>query len=986
MRAEWAKYFRSKGHKEIPSASLIPAGDPTLLFTTAGMVQFKDYFAGSSKPPHQRVFSIQKCLRTTDLDNVGRSSRHCTFFEMLGNFSFGDYFKSEAILYGWEFSLSVLGFDPEQIHVTIYEEDDEAEQIWNSEIGLPLKRIHRLGKEHNWWGPAGDCGPCGPCSELYLDRGAAICENCNCKDKSNCLPGGEGNRFIEYWNLVFNQFYQERDGRLQPLARSGIDTGAGLERILALLNGCDTIYETAELQKIITATEQLASQVRRKNIVYNSQNGAAFRVVADHIRAAAFSIADGIFPENTGRGYVIRRIIRRALLYARELNIHTPILSHLVSEVVKIYSPVYPELSQRMTDIQKCLLTEEERFLQTLETGLVKWQEFSELNHKKGETVFSGKDAFILYDTYGFPLEITMEMAQRAGLKVNKSEFEAEMQKQRDRSASRKRRDDFNLADLQLAPTQFTGYDNYSCKGKIVAIVAIIEQKQTEAQTQAAKQERRPQEGESRDMLSAPGSPAIIILDKTPFYAEGGGQLGDSGTLSTADGAIFFVKDTRKQGQFHLHIGQLKKGALAKGDIVTASIDQQRRKDTTRHHSATHLLNHVLRKKLGKHVVQTGSLVAPDHLRFDFSHTERIPHKLLTEIMEEVNQAIEQKGAVLTQIIPLEEARRRGAVATFGEKYGSEVRVVSMGKEGKLSMELCGGCHVKNTTDVGFFYINRQTSPGAGNQRIEALAGKHVLQNFQNRLNELRAQIEACNKAIGQVNAQNQAAEKNQAARKNQAAQKNQTARKNQTAEKSQTVQKEGMQNKSAHILLAPISLEDLPGSAAEALKSPHEVSCLQELIEKKSEALQKAQKFLGKKKKSLKNSALEFLLESTVRKLEEAKRYGPLRVIPLLLEEEGPENLRLLSDRLKEKGRGIVILSGSKNRSGPLLLFSADKEAVNQGINVAELVKGAAKLIKGGGGGRPDLAQAGGKDTSGLPQALQFAEEAIEKKMQKIS
>lgn len=914
LRKAWIEFFAEKQHMQLPSAGLIPAGDPTLLFTTAGMVQFKAYFAGTETPPSKRVATIQKCLRTTDLGNVGRTDRHLTFFEMLGNFSFGDYFKREAILWAWEFSTQKLGIDPERIYVSVYLDDDEAEAIWHKEVGVPLERIKRLGKADNWWGPAGDSGACGPCSELYLDRGPQICETCNCSDKSACGLGGEGDRFMEYWNLVFNQFHQDTSGKLHPLPQTGIDTGSGLERVAALLNNLDSVFDTDEMRRIIARIEDLTAELRadKTRVVYAPANKEPFRVLTDHARAAAFAIGDGIYPGATGRGYVIRRIIRRAAMFARELGVFEPILYRLVDTIAEIYGPFYPALADKRADIAKRLRLEEERFLHTLEQGLGRLDELLAEHARSSAKTFRGEDAFLLYDTFGFPIEMTIELAAKVGLEVDMARFEACMEEQRKKAAAASKWKDLTLpADLPLKSdraTQFAGYDSPTGQANVLALI---------------------RDGKSVGALTA-GESGFVILDRTPFYAEGGGQQGDAGQLTGSAGAVFEVGDTQKSGGFFLHIGELKSGALKVGDEVSAHIDEERRQGLTRHHSATHLLNNALRATLGDHVLQTGSLVAPDYLRFDFSHPEKVDAAALARVEAQVNSAIQTAAAVSAEVLPIEAARKKGAVATFGEKYGAEVRVVSMGDGGGLSIEFCGGCHVRNTGDIGFFHITRETSPGAGNRRIEALAGDRVLEYFQESLNDLHAKVGAHNERVQRA------------------------------LDGAPVPDGEALYLKN-----------DLPDLAAAALKRASDVLHLHENMESMRARLQNAEKRLHKLEKERQSRKAGAIFDRADELLAAAESAGEIRVVAGVFADQDADSLRKLGDRLKEKGRGVAALLGATTARGPLLLYMADKKAVEQGLDAAALVRATAGLIGGGGGGRPDMAQAGGKSADRLDEAV---------------
>ena len=938
LRREWIDYFKSQDHTETASAGLIPAGDPTLLFTTAGMVQFKAFFAGTEKPPHPRTATIQKCVRTTDLESVGKTDRHLTFFEMLGNFSFGDYFKREAIHFAWEFSLQRLGLDPDKIWVTVYEEDDEAEEIWHKEIGVPKNRIRRLGKADNWWGPAGETGACGPCSELYLDRGEEH------GGPNETGPGDDGDRFMEYWNLVFNQFHQDAQGNLHPLPLTGIDTGAGLERIVALLNQKDSVFDTDELARIIAAIEDLTPELRAdgQRIAYTPETKTPFRVLTDHLRCVAFAISDGIFPGNTGRGYVIRRVLRRALLYARELGILQPVLYRLVPLVAEIYGPFYPALSEKQTDIQNRIRLEEERFLRTLDQGLARLDDSLAAHRTSGAKKFSGDDAFTLYDTFGFPVEITIEYAEKQGLSVDMERFRARMQEQQERAAAAGQWKAITLpADMPAGETEFVGYDA-DAQGVSAKIIALLASDANSAQAGS--------NGETlvTKLVAGENSRGVVVLDRTPFYAEGGGQLGDRGQLIGANGAVFEVEDTQKSGGYFLHLGELKSGVLPTGETLKASIDTERRQSLTRHHSATHLLNDALRKTLGDHIVQTGSLVAPDYLRFDFSHPQKIEADMLEKIESAVNAAIQKHAPVLAEVLPIEAAKKKGAVATFGEKYGAEVRIVSMGDGGALSLEFCGGCHVNNTADIGLFHITRESSAGAGNRRIEAVTGDYTVKFFQENLDDLHEKISAHNdrvRALRESDLLKTAADSAAAI---------------------------------AELQQCHIAGGTLPEAAGPELGAPGDVLPLYHRVEAARTQLQKAEKQLIKIERALQNQKGGELLDSVDEVLAGAEEIGGIKVVRLAVAGQDSGALRKFGDKLKEKSRGIVVLLGNNNEKGPSLLFMADKQAVAAGADSGALIRVAAQILGGGGGGRPDMAQAGGKDATKLDEALQAARDTF--------
>lgn len=920
LRDAWLRYFTEKNHKHIPSASLIPAGDPTLLFTTAGMVQFKPYFAGSEEPSFKRAVSIQKCFRTTDLESVGKTARHLTMFEMLGNFSFfSDYFKKEAIEFSWEFSREVLGFPEDKIYITVYQDDDEAEQIWNKQIGIPLERIKRMDEKDNWWGPAGETGPCGPCSELYLDRGEKYC---TCEDKSECTVGGECDRYMEYWNLVFNQYHKDASGKLHPLPHKGIDTGAGLERIMSLLLDCDSVYETDELKSIIHEIEALTGELRedKKEVRYEIDSTTPFRVLADHSRSVAFAIADGILPDNTGRGYVIRRIIRRGLLFARELGIHSPLLYRLIPAVSSIYKDYYPELARDPDSIAKRVKGEEERFLRTLDMGLKIWEEYLQEHRTSNRKIFDGAKAFRLYDTFGFPLEMTIELAEKEGMQVDLDEFEKHMEHQREMASSASAFKDFHFPDEfsvdPTIPTEFAGYDQYESKSTVIALL---------------------EDGREVDALT-PGKESIVILNRTPFYGESGGQMGDTGVLETHDGSVFLVKDTQKKNGITLHMGELTSGTIKKTDSVVARIDSDRRENLTAHHSATHLLNAALRKYLGDHVIQTGSLVAPDYLRFDFSHSERIDRDVLKKIQAEVNQSIQKNAPVEATIMPIEEAKSAGAVATFGEKYGETVRVVRMGGDDTISNELCGGCHVTNTSAIELFRILKEGSPGAGNRRIEALAGDRVRRSYENEVDTIGGQI----------------------------------------ARYTEKLQREMGDDRQSIASLQIQSVLPDRNAIAQHLRSPQGVEVLDGMIQKIKEELSDKEKELIKAERMKEDQKALQAMEDLDDLIQKAKPAGRFQSIQHIFEGLDARGLKKITETLQDKTRDTVLLLGARKSDQAFLLFTAPKSTTALSVHCGNLIKEVAPLIGGGGGGKPELAQAGGKNPDGLEKAIEKAGEIL--------
>ncbi len=700
LRESFTGYFKERGHKIVPSSSLIPRDDPTLLFTTAGMVQFKPMFAGTARLDYTRAATVQKCFRTSDLERVGKTKRHCTFFEMLGNFSFGDYFKKEAIEYAWEYSTKVVGFPVEDVWISIFENDDEAYDLWHGHIGVPERKIVRLGREDNFWGPAGDSGACGPCSELYLDRGAAF--GCGSPD---CKPGCDCERFLEFWNLVFNQFYQDESGKQTPLPRTGIDTGMGLERLATLVQNVDSIYGTDELRGMVDYV------CRAANVRYEGGTVAPVNVLVEHARALTFAISDGVYPSNEGRGYVLRRILRRALRFARQIGITEPFLHGMVDPLVERMGPYYPEIVTGASNVKNVLEGEEKRFLETLENGMDRLEEAMKAAKGGGGALLSGKDAFVLYDTFGFPLEMTVEMAGENGISVDTAEFEREMEKQRERGKQSWKSGEagsekiLEALSADAGPSVFLGYDENVTSSQIVALAGA---------SGAVKK------------LDA-GERGFLVTRESTFYGESGGQVGDRGAITGYNGAVFRVDDTKKLNGTIIHTGEVVQGVFSVEDRVTTEIDLLRRNLTRANHTATHLLQAALRKVLGMHVHQTGSLVEPERMRFDFTHFKALEADEIAEIERIVNDVIWAWRPVETAVRPLDEAVKMGAMAVFDEKYEDVVRVVSV-KD--FSMELCGGTHADNTGKLGVFKILREASPGAGMRRIEAVTLRGVLERF----------------------------------------------------------------------------------------------------------------------------------------------------------------------------------------------------------------------------------------------------------------
>ena len=705
IRAEFLTYFQMNQHEIIPSSSLIPANDPTLLFTNAGMVQFKDVFLGLEERPYQRAVSAQRCVRAggkhNDLERVGYTARHHTFFEMLGNFSFGDYFKREAIRLSWEFLTRHLKIPVEKLWITVYEEDLEAEQIWLQEVKVDPKRFTRCGKEDNFWA-MGPTGPCGPCTEIFYDHGEHV---------AGGPPGSataDEDRYVEIWNLVFMQFNRSTDGTLTPLPKPSVDTGMGLERITAVMQGVTNNYDTDLFVPLIQATAALAGIKELKNF--------SLQVIADHIRSCSFLITDGVAPSNEGRGYVLRRIIRRALRHGHKLNMPQPFFYRLVPILVEMMGSAYPELKNAQAQVEKVLRQEEEMFSSTLSQGL---KLFDQIVMDLAGDIIPGEVVFKLYDTYGFPADLTADMARERHLMIDYEGFESAMSMQRERSRQASQfTSEYVTATHPQTPTIFTGHDDEALK-TISKIIAIY------------------REGKFVETLEK-GQKGSIILDKTPFYAESGGQIGDQGLLKLSNEAIFKVHDTIKQGQTHLHLGKVERGTFHVNDEVTAEVDQNRRAATVLNHTATHILHMVLKQVLGEHALQKGSLVAPERLRFDFAHHTALTSQELATIETKVNEEIRANREAIVKIMTPDEAIASGAVALFGEKYGSKVRVVYFGG----SIELCGGTHADRTGNIGLFKILSETGIASGVRRIEAVTGDAALNFIENNEREYQQKLQ----------------------------------------------------------------------------------------------------------------------------------------------------------------------------------------------------------------------------------------------------
>ena len=701
LREMFLSFFETKGHLRLPSFSLIPQNDASLLLINSGMAPMKPYFKGEQEPPRHRVCTCQKCIRTGDIENIGKTARHGTYFEMLGNFSFGDYFKHEAIAWSWEFLTSPewVGIDPDRLYPSIYVDDDEAFEIWNKEIGIPAERIFRFGKEDNFWEHG--AGPCGPCSEIYYDRGPEY--GCG---KPGCTVGCDCDRYMEVWNNVFSQFDNDGEGHYTELKQKNIDTGMGLERLAVVCQGVDSLFDVDTVMNITHKVSELTGAYYGKS----HKMDVSLRVITDHIRSATFMICDGVLPSNEGRGYVLRRLLRRAARHGKLLGVNEPFLYKVIDTVIHENECQYPELREKQSYITKVVKTEEENFAKTIDAGMKIFGDLLAEHKANGETVFSGADAFKLYDTYGFPVDLTIEMCADEGMIVDEAEFKKLMEEQRVRA--RKARE--ALGDLgwagqefgkEVPETEFVGYDRTESEGTVVALVA---------------------EGEICGEVNE-GMDAIVVLDRTPMYAEMGGQVADQGVM-TADGVVFKVNNVLKnKGGKYMHYGKLLKGSIVLGDKLTVSIDTERRKAISRAHSATHLLQSALRLVLGDHVHQAGSLVEPDYLRFDFTHFSALTAEEIGQVNTVMADMILEGADIETQVMPFDEAKKLSAMALFGEKYGDTVRVVKMGD---FSTEFCGGTHLDNTAKVGMFVITSEGSVASGVRRIEAITGREVIAKY----------------------------------------------------------------------------------------------------------------------------------------------------------------------------------------------------------------------------------------------------------------
>ena len=866
LRKMFLDFFKSKDHLVMNSFSLVPHNDNSLLLINAGMAPLKPYFTGAEIPPKRRVATCQKCIRTGDIENVGKTARHGTFFEMLGNFSFGDYFKREAIHWSWEFLTEVVGLDPERLYPSVYLEDDEAFDIWNKEVGVAKDRIFRFGKEDNFWEHG--AGPCGPCSEIYYDRG----EKYGC-GKPGCTVGCDCDRYMEVWNNVFTQFENDGEGHYELLKQKNIDTGMGLERLAVVVQEVDSIFDVDTMQALRDKVCEFAHTTYKED----ETKDISIRLIVDHIRSATFMISDGIMPTNEGRGYVLRRLIRRAARHGRMLGIEGTFLSKLSRTVIEGSKDGYPELEEKKDFIFKVLAQEEEKFNKTIDQGLSILSGLEAEMAAAGEKTLSGANAFMLYDTYGFPLDLTKEILEEKGYEIDEDGFKACMEEQRVKARNARAVTNYMGADATVydqipaaITSEFVGYDTLTYDSKIT--VLTTETELTEALTEGVR--------------------GTVIVEKTPFYATMGGQNGDKGEITCAGGR-FVVEDT-----IHLlggkigHVGYMAEGMIKNGDTVTLTVDEAYRKNICKNHSATHLLQKALKTVLGAHVEQKGSLVTPDRLRFDFAHFQAMTPDEIEKVEAIVNEEIAKALPVETKVMSLEEAKKTGAMALFGEKYGDSVRVVCMGD---FSRELCGGTHVANTSEIATFKIVSEAGVAAGVRRIEALTGDGVFAYYKEAEKEL--------------------------------------------------------------------------AEAAKLLKTTPAG------ILEKIAGLQNEIKALQSENESLKSKLAKDALGDV---MDQVCEVNGVKFLPAKVEGVDMNGLRDLGDQLREKiGEGVVLIASVTDGKVSLMAAVTDG-AMKQGAHAGNLIKGIAALVGGGGGGRPNMAQAGGKNPAGVDAALEKAKEVL--------
>ena len=870
LRRMFLEFFESKGHLALKSFSLVPHNDNSLLLINSGMAPLKPYFTGQEIPPRRRVTTCQKCIRTGDIENIGKTARHGTFFEMLGNFSFGDYFKTEAIHWSWEFLTEVVGLDPDRLYPSVYLDDDEAFRIWNEEIGIPKERIFRFGKEDNFWEHG--AGPCGPCSEIYYDRG----EKYGC-GKPDCTVGCDCDRYIEVWNNVFTQFENDGHGNYTELKQKNIDTGMGLERLAVVVQDVDSLF-TVDSNKALL--DEVCAMAHTEYLA-DEKKDVSLRIIADHVKSCTFMISDGIMPSNEGRGYVLRRLLRRAARHGRILGIPGGFMPELSKTVIRLSKDGYPELEEKQAMILKVLAEEEDKFNRTIDQGLEILAEMEQKMVAEGSTVLSGADAFKLYDTYGFPLDLTLEILTEKNFSVDEDGFQAAMKEQREKARAARKTTNYMGADVtvyQSIPAEitsrFVGYDRLSCDSRIS--VLTTESELVEALTD--------------------GQTGTILTDETPFYGTMGGQQADVGVIENEHGA-FEVKDTiHLQGGKIGHVGVMTRGMFQKGDTVTLTVCGKNRQDTCKNHSATHLLQKALRTVLGDHVEQAGSYVDGGRLRFDFTHFSAMTPEEIRKTEELVNQEIRAALPVVTEEMSLEDAKKSGAMALFGEKYGDRVRVVKMGD---FSIELCGGTHVSNTSTIGAFKILSETGIAAGVRRIEALTGDGLMEHYRQAEEQL---LEAARAAKS-----------------------------------------------------TPAGLAEKIGAMLDEIKALHSEN------------------------EKLKNKLAGSAMGDVMNQVQEA---AGVKFLTVQVADVDMNGLRTLGDQLKEKLGGGIVVIASVQDGKVNLMASAAEDAVKKGAHAGNLIKAIAGLVGGGGGGRPAMAQAGGKNPAGVEAALAKASEVIKEQL----
>lgn len=869
IREKFLSFFESKGCLRLDSFPLVPKNDASLLLINSGMAPLKPWFTGAEAPPKKRVTTCQKCIRTPDIERVGKTARHGTFFEMLGNFSFGDYFKKEAITWAWEFFTKVMNIPTDDIWITVYEEDDEARDIWVNEVGVSPDRVVKMGKEDNFWEHG--TGPCGPCSEIHIDRG----EKYGC-GKPDCKLGCDCDRYMEVWNLVFTQFDKDDAGNYNRLPNPNIDTGMGLERLAVVMQGVDNLFEVDTVQNVMRHICKIAG-VRYKD---NAKTDVSLRVITDHIRSTVMMVSDGVIPSNEGRGYVLRRLLRRAARHGKLLGINRQFLYEVADTVINESKSAYPELEEKREYIKKIIQKEEERFDATIDNGLNVLNGYIASAKQAGRSILSGEETFKLHDTYGFPLDLTIEIAEENGLSVDADGFEKAMQAQKDTARAARKDGSSWDADSQYTfdidtPTDFIGYEHLTSQAHLLGIAA---------------------EGEVSSVIRE-NENGIIVTDKTPFYAEMGGQAGDIGIIST-DTAVAAVVDTKKSGDsLYLHEVVVNRGEFSVGDTVTMQVDKNKRMDICRNHSATHLLHKALKETLGAHVAQAGSLVASDRLRFDFSHFEAMTAEQLREVEDKVNTAILNALPIIVRELPIDEAKKLGATAQFGEKYGDTVRVVSMGD---YSVEFCGGCHLTNTAQAGLFKILSESGVAAGVRRIEAVTGTGVLAYIH---------------------------------------------------------EKDSMISETAAVLKT----------------NTHELA-------KKAESVMAELKDMQRGIESIKAQIASEKAQDIMTSL---KHIGDIELICAQLDGMTVDSLKTMADNVKEKLPNSVTVLASNTDGKITFVAMAAKSAVEKGVHAGKIIKAVTAAAGGSGGGKPDMAQGGGKDASKIDDALAVVDDIIAEQIQ---